>query len=286
MARRPRPSLRSGTCHLCDQDIERGNRLNLRSGRFSGLSREAVLGPSFRTGPWDVSNSFLRPDGTIVIDRVSRSGAAGCLPFWKPRPSLPCSPCRALAGPGRQRTVLPDQGPALLEPLVGGGRFLSGHGRRPPGVLFHLRLALAVAAAAGVAWVGRLLTWSLLAWAWRRLSRAVTAGPWMAVLSAGLFSLLLDRAAMAGEWVIGGVEAKGFAYVLVFLALEALVRGRWGRAWLILAPPGPFTCWWAVGGRSRRGWAGRPCGRTGGGSRGWRPCCPIWPSGWCWHCPV
>ena len=39
---------------------------------------------------------------------------------------------------------------------------------------------------------------------------------------------------MAGEWVIGGVEAKGFAFALVFLGLEAMVRGRWNRAWLLL----------------------------------------------------
>jgi len=39
---------------------------------------------------------------------------------------------------------------------------------------------------------------------------------------------------MAGEWIIGGFEAKGFAFVLVFLALEALVRGRWCRVWPLL----------------------------------------------------
>src|SRR3989304_5580575 len=39
---------------------------------------------------------------------------------------------------------------------------------------------------------------------------------------------------MAGEWVIGGVEAKGFAYVFVFLALEALVKDRWNGMWLLL----------------------------------------------------
>jgi len=38
---------------------------------------------------------------------------------------------------------------------------------------------------------------------------------------------------MAGEWVIGGVEAKGFAFVLVLLGLEALVHGRWNRVWLL-----------------------------------------------------
>lgn len=81
-----------------------------------------------------------------------------------------------------------------------------------------------------VAWCGRLVTWALLAWAWRRLSFALVPAPFYAVLSAALFLVLNDRMHMAGEWVIGGVEAKGFAYVLVLLGLEQLVRARWNTA--------------------------------------------------------
>ena len=91
-----------------------------------------------------------------------------------------------------------------------------------------------------LAWVGRLLTWGLLAWAWRRLSFAVVPRPWLSVLTAALFVCLLQRFHMAGEWVIGGVEAKGFAYVLVFLGLEALVRNRWNRVWLLLGAASAF----------------------------------------------
>src|SRR5207248_1926402 len=80
---------------------------------------------------------------------------------------------------------------------------------------------------AQVAWCGRLLTWALLAWAWRRLSVALVVGAGYAVLTAGLFIAMNDHFQMAGEWIVGGVEAKGFAYVLVLVALEALVRGRW-----------------------------------------------------------
>ena len=60
------------------------------------------------------------------------------------------------------------------------------------------------------------------------------AANWLAVLTAVLFVSLNENAHMAGEWVVGGVEAKGFAYVLVFLGIEAVVRGRWNRAWLLL----------------------------------------------------
>jgi hypothetical protein len=85
-----------------------------------------------------------------------------------------------------------------------------------------------------VAWIGRVVTWFLLAWSWRRLSTAVIAKPWMSVLSAGLFITLLQHCQMAGEWVVGGVEAKGFAYVLVLLALSSMLRGQWRAVWPML----------------------------------------------------
>jgi hypothetical protein len=91
-----------------------------------------------------------------------------------------------------------------------------------------------------MAWCGRLLTWGLLAWAWRRLCIALSLGPLYAVLSAALFVTLNDHCQMAGEWVIGGVEAKGFAYVLVWLGLEALVRGRWTRTLLLFGASSSF----------------------------------------------
>ncbi len=81
-----------------------------------------------------------------------------------------------------------------------------------------------------LAWCGRLLTWLLLAWAWCRLSRVVVPRWWAAPLGAALLVCLQDRFHMAGEWIIGGVEAKGFAYVLVFLSLERLLVGRWAGA--------------------------------------------------------
>ncbi len=85
-----------------------------------------------------------------------------------------------------------------------------------------------------MAWTGRLLTWALLAWAWRRMSVAVLPRPGWAVLAGVLFAAGTDWCHMAGEWLIGGVEAKGFAYVLVLLGLEALVRGRWRAVWVLL----------------------------------------------------
>jgi hypothetical protein len=90
------------------------------------------------------------------------------------------------------------------------------------------------------AWTARLLIWALLAWSWQRLSRAVVPRAWASVLTAALFMFLLQHYNMAGEWVVGGAEAKGFSYVLVFLALEALVEGCWNRMWLLLGAASAF----------------------------------------------
>jgi hypothetical protein len=123
-----------------------------------------------------------------------------------------------------------------------------------------------------VAWTGRIITWLLLAWSWRRLSVAVlspsaTAG-WSssasgvgstgslldkpavapaprarfgwAIFTAGLFLVLNERLQMAGEWFIGGVEAKGFAYVLMLLGLESLLKSKWNRAWLLFGASAGF----------------------------------------------
>ena len=91
-----------------------------------------------------------------------------------------------------------------------------------------------------MAWCGRIVTWGLLAWAWRRLSVALVSGRMYAVLSAALFVAMSDRLHMGGEWVIGGGEAKGFAYVLVLLGLESLVRDRWRGALLLLGAASSF----------------------------------------------
>ena len=85
-----------------------------------------------------------------------------------------------------------------------------------------------------VAILGRVLTYLALAWSWRRLSVAVAPAAWWSILSAALMVVFTSRLHMAGEWIVGGFEAKGFAYALVFLALEGLVRGRWLRVWPLL----------------------------------------------------
>jgi hypothetical protein len=84
------------------------------------------------------------------------------------------------------------------------------------------------------AWLGRLLTWLLLAATWQRLCQVVVGKPGWAVLSGGLFLALNVGCHLAGEWVVGGFEAKGLAYALVFAALAALVCEQWNTAFLLL----------------------------------------------------
>ncbi len=88
-----------------------------------------------------------------------------------------------------------------------------------------------------VAWAGRLATWAALAAGWQRLGGSLFPRPGAALLSAGLWLALLDHGAMAGEWVVGGVEAKCWAYAAVLFALECFLTERWNRglAWLGLA---------------------------------------------------
>ena len=91
-----------------------------------------------------------------------------------------------------------------------------------------------------LAWTGRILCWGLMAWAWQRLSFALLPRRWLSVLTAALFVCLQSRFQLAGEWVVGGVEAKGFAYAMVLLGLGSLVQGRWNWVWLLLGGAAAF----------------------------------------------
>src|SRR5688572_21514817 len=84
------------------------------------------------------------------------------------------------------------------------------------------------------AWIGRLLAWALVAWAWQKLSWRLVPVRMASVLSAALFVTLNAQAQLAGEWIVGGVEAKTFAYALVLLALAELIDYRWNRMFMLL----------------------------------------------------
>lgn len=84
------------------------------------------------------------------------------------------------------------------------------------------------------AWIGRLATWTLLAFAWQRLSFKLIPTYGMAFVTAVFFLVLNDKFHMAGEWVVGGFEAKVLAYAFVLFALERSILRRWPQAWFLL----------------------------------------------------
>ena len=68
------------------------------------------------------------------------------------------------------------------------------------------------------AWILRVIAWLGFAFAWQRLSWAVAPQRFWSILSAGLMLALLRGCHMSRELIlVGGVEAKVFAYVLVQL---------------------------------------------------------------------
>ena len=89
-----------------------------------------------------------------------------------------------------------------------------------------------------VAWIGRILTWLLLAFSWQRLSTSLLKTPGLSIATAALFLVLNDRFHLAGEWVVGGFEAKGLAYFFVLMALGSFVRKDFCWLWPYLG----FAC--------------------------------------------
>ncbi|MEN1680045.1 MAG: DUF6798 domain-containing protein [Planctomycetota bacterium] len=85
-----------------------------------------------------------------------------------------------------------------------------------------------------VAWGGRLLAWGMLAAGFQRLSRGVSPKPWLAVMAAATWLWCCEQTHFAGEWAVGGVEAKCFAYPFVFFAIAAWLRDRWNTVWICL----------------------------------------------------
>ena len=91
-----------------------------------------------------------------------------------------------------------------------------------------------------VTWLGRLLVWGLIAWGWQRLSWSILPRRYVSLLSAAWFLVLVDYCHLAGEWAIGGLEAKGIAYACVLFGLHALMCQRWTAVWIWLGAASAF----------------------------------------------
>ena len=90
------------------------------------------------------------------------------------------------------------------------------------------------------AWIGRIIVWILTAIGWQRFSSSVLNVRLLSPVTAGLTLLLIRNFNLAGEWMIGGIEAKGFAYFFLCLAMADLVRERMRTVWIWLGLASAF----------------------------------------------
>src|SRR5690606_1654216 len=74
--------------------------------------------------------------------------------------------------------------------------------------------------------VGRTLALVPLAWSWTRLIGRLSAARGAALGSGCLFLLLHALGHLSGEWLVGGVESKVFAYALAFAGWASLLERR------------------------------------------------------------
>lgn len=82
------------------------------------------------------------------------------------------------------------------------------------------------------AWVGRIAGWLALAVGFTVAASAILPSFGWRVVAAGLWSLAVRQTTAAGEWVIGGCEAKVFAWALVTAGAGFFARARPAAAWI------------------------------------------------------
>ena len=80
-------------------------------------------------------------------------------------------------------------------------------------------------------WIGRLAAWLMLSIGLARFCQVVLGSAAVAVWVMPLWIALVHHTNLAGEWVVGGVEAKVPAYALVLFGLADVARLRFGHAW-------------------------------------------------------
>jgi hypothetical protein len=112
--------------------------------------------------------------------------------------------------------------------------------------------------------IGRVLALGLVAWGWtalaHSLTRSLTGTNMPGCVAIWLFLALATIGNWSGEWLVGGVEGKVFAYGCLFLAWSQAIKARWRRSalalgaaiafhpvvglWGLLALLGALACSW------------------------------------------
>lgn len=99
------------------------------------------------------------------------------------------------------------------------------------------------------AWFGRVVGWLTLAIGLRRLCARLFAHSLSSIVVTTVWIAGVEYGNLAGEWVVGGIEAKVPAYGLVLMGLAELVDRRWNRVWLYMGAASAMhvlTGGWAV----------------------------------------
>lgn len=111
------------------------------------------------------------------------------------------------------------------------------------------------------AWTGRLVGWTLIAFGLTRLTRSLNLPSGYSLLVAVVWLAGIQNGNLAGEWVVGGIEAKVPAYGFVLIGLSELVRRRWNRVWVFFGIASAFHVltggWSVVAGWIAFGWMER-----------------------------
>ena len=84
------------------------------------------------------------------------------------------------------------------------------------------------------AWIGRWIIWLLLAGGLISVSRSLGQRRGLGIISGVLFFVLQTNFHLAGEWVVGGVEAKGFAFGFCLFGFSYVIRENWKVVWVLL----------------------------------------------------
>ena len=84
--------------------------------------------------------------------------------------------------------------------------------------------------------IGRGLALLLVAAGWAALGARLLPGRWTSLWAVWAFLGLQATGNLSGEWIIGGVESKVFAYGFLFLALALVIASRSEQCAYVQAP--------------------------------------------------
>lgn len=76
------------------------------------------------------------------------------------------------------------------------------------------------------AWLGRVIAYGLLAVGWTSCLRSITGDVRHALWSAWVFLALANFGNLSGEWMVGGLESKVFAYAFLLWGIAKLLNRR------------------------------------------------------------